>query len=88
MTLIPLRAFVAILDAGLSLTRAAERVHGTQPGPSKQSRPLEKVPGFCRVRRHRRRACSSPEPARAAADAAPRRPRRARRDAGEVEFDA
>lgn len=54
MTLIQLRAFVAIVDAGLNMTQAAERVHGTQPGLSKQIRQLEAELGFSLFQRHGR----------------------------------
>mgnify|MGYP000019064544 FL=1 len=46
MTLIQLRHLIAIVDAGLNLTVAAERVHATQPGLSKQLRALEDELGF------------------------------------------
>ena len=36
MTLIQLRYLIAIADSGLNITLAAERVHATQPGLSKQ----------------------------------------------------
>lgn len=41
MTLTQLRYLVAIADAGLNITLAAERVHATQSGLSKQLRQLE-----------------------------------------------
>src|SRR5690349_5240210 len=41
MTLVQLRCLVAIADAGLNITLAAERVHATQPGLSKQLKQLE-----------------------------------------------
>ncbi|GIX32109.1 MAG: LysR family transcriptional regulator [Lysobacterales bacterium] len=41
MTLTQLRYFVAIVDAGLNITLAAERVHATQPGLSRQIKHLE-----------------------------------------------
>src|SRR5690242_18396586 len=41
MTLTQLRYLIAIVDAGLNISRAAERVHATQPGISKQIRLLE-----------------------------------------------
>ncbi len=41
MTLTQLRYLVAIADAGLNITQAAERVFATQPGLSKQLRHLE-----------------------------------------------
>jgi len=46
MTLIQLRYLVAIVDAGLNITLAAERVHATQPGLSRQLRLLEDELGF------------------------------------------
>lgn len=46
MTLTQLRYFVAIVDAGLNITTAAERVHATQPGVSKQLKQLEDELGF------------------------------------------
>lgn len=46
MTLTQLRYLVAIVDAGLNITLAAERVHATQPGLSKQLRLLEEELGF------------------------------------------
>jgi LysR family transcriptional regulator, cys regulon transcriptional activator len=46
MTLVQLRHLIAIVDAGLNLTVAAERVHATQPGLSKQLRALEDELGF------------------------------------------
>lgn len=46
MTLIQLRYLVAIADAGLNITLAAERVHATQPGLSKQLKQLEGELGF------------------------------------------
>jgi DNA-binding transcriptional LysR family regulator len=54
MTLIQLRALVAIVDAGLNMTLAAERVHVTQPGLSKQIRQLEQELGFAVFHRHGR----------------------------------
>jgi DNA-binding transcriptional LysR family regulator len=41
MTLNQLRIVVAIVDAGFNITHAAERVHQTQPGLSKQLKQLE-----------------------------------------------
>jgi len=41
MTLTQLRYLVAIADAGLNITQAAERMYATQPGLSKQLRQLE-----------------------------------------------
>ena len=46
MTLNQLRYFVAIADSGLNITLAAERVHATQPGLSRQIKQLEDELGF------------------------------------------
>ncbi|TAN06719.1 MAG: LysR family transcriptional regulator [Rhodanobacteraceae bacterium] len=46
MTLNQLRYFVAITDAGLNITLAAEQVHATQPGLSRQIKRLEDELGF------------------------------------------
>lgn len=46
MTLTQLRYLAAIADAGLNITLAAERVHATQPGLSKQLKQLEDELGF------------------------------------------
>lgn len=46
MTLTQLRYFIAIVDAGLNITQAAEKVHATQPGISKQLKALEDELGF------------------------------------------
>ncbi|MHA6203265.1 LysR substrate-binding domain-containing protein [Dyella soli] len=46
MTLTQLRYLIAIADAGLNITVAAERVHATQPGLSKLLRQLEDELGF------------------------------------------
>ncbi|MBB1088126.1 LysR family transcriptional regulator [Lysobacter sp. SG-8] len=46
MTLTQLRYLVAIADSGLNITLAAERVHATQPGLSKQLKQLEEELGF------------------------------------------
>jgi LysR family transcriptional regulator, cys regulon transcriptional activator len=46
MTLVQLRYFVAIADAGFNITAAAEHVHATQPGLSKQLKQLEDELGF------------------------------------------
>ena len=46
MTLAQLRYLIAIADSGLNITLAAERVHATQPGLSKQLRQLEDELGF------------------------------------------
>jgi LysR family transcriptional regulator, cys regulon transcriptional activator len=46
MTLTQLRYLIAIADSGLNITTAAERVHATQPGVSKQLKQLEDELGF------------------------------------------
>ena len=46
MTLTQLRYLVAIADSGLNITQAAERVHATQPGLTKQLKQLEDELGF------------------------------------------
>jgi DNA-binding transcriptional LysR family regulator len=46
LTLTQLRYFAAIADSGLNITLAAERVHATQPGLSKQLKQLEDELGF------------------------------------------
>jgi LysR family transcriptional regulator, cys regulon transcriptional activator len=46
MTLAQLRYVVAIADSDLNITLAAERVHATQPGLSKQLKQLEDELGF------------------------------------------
>ncbi|TAL90269.1 MAG: LysR family transcriptional regulator [Rhodanobacter sp.] len=46
MTLNQLRYLVAIADAGLNVTLAAEHVHATQPGLSRQLKQLEDELGF------------------------------------------
>lgn len=46
MTLTQLRYLIAIVDADLNITRAAERVFATQPGVSKQLRQIEGELGF------------------------------------------
>ena len=46
MTLTQLRYFAAIADSGLNITLAAEKVHATQPGLSKQLKQLEDELGF------------------------------------------
>lgn len=46
MTLTQLRYLIAIADCGLNITLAAERVHATQPGLSKQLKQLEDELGF------------------------------------------
>lgn len=61
MTLTQLRYLVAIADAGLNITLAAERVHATQPGLSKQIKQLEEELGFLLfVRRGRSLAAITP----------------------------
>jgi LysR family cys regulon transcriptional activator len=54
MTLVQLRSLIAIVDAGLNVTQAAERIHATQPGLSKQIRQLESELGFGLFQRHGR----------------------------------
>jgi DNA-binding transcriptional LysR family regulator len=54
MTLVQLRSLIAIVDAGLNVTQAAERIHATQPGLSKQIRQLESELGFSLFQRHGR----------------------------------
>ncbi len=51
MTLVQLRSLIAIVDAGLNITLAAQRVHATQPGLSKQLSQLESELGFPIFRR-------------------------------------
>ena len=51
MTLVQLRSLIAIVDSGLNITLAAERVHATQPGLSKQLGQLESELGFPIFRR-------------------------------------
>lgn len=46
MTLTQLRYFIAIADSGLNITTAADRVHATQPGVSKQLKQFEDELGF------------------------------------------
>ena len=46
MTLTQLRYLIAIADSGFNITLAAERVHATQPGLSKQLKQLEDELGF------------------------------------------
>ena len=46
MTLTQLRYLIAIADSGLNITTAADRVHATQPGVSKQLKQLEDELGF------------------------------------------
>ena len=51
MTLVQLRSLIAIVDSGLNITLAAQRVHATQPGLSKQLSQLESELGFPIFRR-------------------------------------
>jgi LysR family cys regulon transcriptional activator len=46
MTLTQFRYLIAIADSGLNITTAAEHVHATQPGVSKQLKQLEDELGF------------------------------------------
>lgn len=46
MTLTQLRYLIAIADSGFNITLAAEKVHATQPGLSKQLKQLEDELGF------------------------------------------
>lgn len=46
MTLTQLRYLIAIADSGLNITLAAERVHATQPGLSRQLKQFEDELGF------------------------------------------
>jgi LysR family cys regulon transcriptional activator len=46
MTLVQLRYLVAIVDAGLNISLAAQRTHSTQPGLSKQLGQIEDELGF------------------------------------------
>ncbi len=70
MTLTQLRYLIAIADAGLNITLAAEKVHATQPGLSKQLKQLEDELGFLLFQRKGRSLESIPP--------AGRRPRAAR----------
>lgn len=54
MNLSQLRYLVAIVDSGLSITHAAQRVFATQPGISKQLRQLEEELGFTIFQRNGR----------------------------------
>lgn len=54
MNLKQLRYLIAIADAGLNITQAAERVFATQSGISKQLRQLEDELGFDIFRRRGR----------------------------------
>jgi len=51
MTLAQLRYLLAIIDANLNITVAADRVHATQPGISKQLKLLEEELGSSSPRR-------------------------------------
>lgn len=51
MNLVQLRYLIAVTDAGLNITQAAERLFATQPGISKQIRLLEGELGFQVFRR-------------------------------------
>ncbi|GIX34382.1 MAG: LysR family transcriptional regulator [Lysobacteraceae bacterium] len=62
VTLTQLRYLVAIADAGLNITQAADRVHATQPGLSKQLKQLEEELGF-KLFSRRGRALGSITPA-------------------------
>lgn len=62
MNLVQLRYLVAVVDAGLNITQAAERVYATQPGISKQIRQLEGELGF-QVFRRRGKCLESVTPA-------------------------
>lgn len=46
MTLTQLRCLIAIAEADMNITRAAQRLNATQPGLSKQLRQLEDELGF------------------------------------------
>ena len=62
MTLTQLRYLVAIADAGFNITQAAERVHASQPGLSKQLKQLEDELGF-QIFRRRGRSLEGVSPA-------------------------
>ncbi len=64
MTLRQLQYFVAVVDAGLNITLAAEKVHGTQPGISKQLKQLEGAFGFALFRRRGKSLDALTEPGR------------------------
>lgn len=70
MTLAQLRYLIAVVDAGLNLTVAAERVHATQPGLSKQLRALEDELGFVLLTRHGKRLTGLTELGQQVADRA------------------
>jgi LysR family transcriptional regulator, cys regulon transcriptional activator len=54
MTLIELRCLLAIVDADLNISAAAQRLHATQPSLSRQLRQLEDELGFQLFARHGR----------------------------------
>lgn len=54
MTLVQLRCFAAIVDAGFNITQAAAQVHATQPALSKQLKQLEDALGYRLFLRHGR----------------------------------
>jgi len=51
VTLQQIRIFLAIVDSGFNITQAADRVHATQPGLSKQLKQLEDHLGLSLVQR-------------------------------------
>ena len=55
MTLTQLRYLIAIADADLNISAAAEKMHATQPGLSKQLKRLEEELGFLLFQRKGRR---------------------------------
>ncbi len=64
MTLRQLQYFVAVVDAGLNITLAAEKVHSTQPGISKQLKQLEGAFGFALFHRRGKSLDALTEPGR------------------------
>ncbi|MEG3194207.1 LysR family transcriptional regulator, partial [Lysobacter sp. D1-1-M9] len=54
MTLTELRYLLAIVDADLNISAAAQRVHGTQPSLSRSLKQLEDELGFQVFTRHGR----------------------------------
>ena len=64
MTLIQLRYLVAIVDAGLNISVAAQRTHSTQPGLSKQLGQMEDELGFKVFVRRGKRLEALTEPGR------------------------